>query len=57
MQYYDLREEILTAKPSALAEPTEDEVKKTEDLYNCNEPQANAIISAVTNTGFTLIQG
>ncbi|KAF8540202.1 SEN1 N terminal-domain-containing protein [Trichophaea hybrida] len=57
MQYYDLREEILTAKPSPLVEPTEAQVTKTKDLYNVNEPQAKAIIAAVSSTGFTLIQG
>jgi senataxin len=57
MQYYDLREEILAAKPSPLVEPTEAQVTKTKDLYNVNEPQAKAIIAAVSRTGFTLIQG
>jgi senataxin len=57
MQYYDLREEILTAKPSQLVEPTEKQVETTRNVYKVNEPQAKAILSAVNNTGFTLIQG
>jgi senataxin len=57
MQYYDLREEILTAKPSQLVEPTEKQVETTRNVYNVNEPQAKAILSAVHNSGFTLIQG
>jgi len=57
MQFYDLREEILTAKPSPLVEPTEAQVEKTKSIYNVNEPQAKAILSAVSGTGFNLIQG
>ena len=57
LQYYDLRDEILTAKPSKVEEPTESQIEKTVALYKVNEPQAKAIISSVSSTGFTLIQG
>ena len=57
MQYYDLRKEILTARPSDIVEPSAAQVAKTQEVYNVNEPQAKAIISATTGTGFTLIQG
>jgi senataxin len=57
LKYYDLEDEILNARPSPLEEPTEAQVKRTRGLYEVNEPQARAIISAVKNTGFTLIQG
>jgi hypothetical protein len=57
LQYYDLEHEIINAKPAELEEPTEVQVKRTKNLYTVNEPQARAIISAIKNTGFTLIQG
>lgn len=57
MQYYDLRDEILTAKPSELEEHSETAIAKTKEAYDVNEPQAKAIISSVSSTGFTLIQG
>lgn len=57
LQYYDLEHEIINAKPTELEEPTEAQVKRTKNLYTVNEPQARAIISAIKNTGFTLIQG
>ena len=57
MQYYDLKEEILLAKPSPLKEATESQLAKTRETYNVNEPQAKAIIAAVSSSGFTLIQG
>lgn len=57
LQYYDLEYEIINAKPTEILEPTETQIKRTKGLYNVNEPQARAILSAVTNSGFTLIQG
>ncbi|CUS13858.1 unnamed protein product [Tuber aestivum] len=57
LKYYDLEQEILAAKPSSLEAPTEKQVVRTKSLYGVNEPQARAILSAVKNTGFTLIQG
>ncbi|CAZ80539.1 unnamed protein product [Tuber melanosporum] len=57
LKYYDLEQEILAAKPSSLEEPTEKQIVRTRGLYKVNEPQARAILSAVKNTGFTLIQG
>ncbi|KAI5813275.1 AAA domain-containing protein, partial [Pyronema omphalodes] len=57
LQYYDLKEEILLAKPGELIEPTADQITMTQDLYNVNEPQAKAIIAATNSNGFTLIQG
>ncbi|PWW78380.1 hypothetical protein C7212DRAFT_351169 [Tuber magnatum] len=57
LKYYDLEQEILAAKPSSLEEPPEKQIVRTRSLYGVNEPQARAILSAVKNTGFTLIQG
>lgn len=57
LQYYDLEYEIINAKPTEILDPTETQIKRTKGLYNVNEPQARAILSAVTNSGFTLIQG
>ncbi|KAL7273605.1 DEAD-box type RNA helicase [Rhizina undulata] len=57
LQYYDLRDEILKAVPSESEYFTESQVNRTKNLYSVNEPQAKAILSAVKNTGFTLIQG
>lgn len=57
LKYYDLEDEIINARPSPLEEPTEAQINRTRGLYEVNEPQARAIISAVKNTGFTLIQG
>ncbi|KAI5804900.1 SEN1 N terminal-domain-containing protein [Geopyxis carbonaria] len=57
LQYYDLRTEILNATPRKLVEADESRVAKTQELYNVNEPQAKAIISATSGSGFTLIQG
>lgn len=57
LQYYDLEYEIINAKPTELEEPTDVQIKRTKNLYTVNEPQARAIISAIKNSGFTLIQG
>lgn len=57
LRYYDLEQEVLAAKPSSLEQPTEKQIVRTRGIYGVNEPQARAIISAVKNTGFTLIQG
>ncbi|TGZ79287.1 hypothetical protein EX30DRAFT_115713 [Ascodesmis nigricans] len=58
LQYYDLREEIMMAKSREVEEPTQDEISKTCQLYDTNEPQARAIIAATSaGSGFSLIQG
>lgn len=57
LQYYDLCDEIIRAKPSPLL-PYND--KHTDPLiqnYNVNKAQAKAIKSAIDNDAFTLIQG
>jgi senataxin len=57
LQYYDLRDEILEAKPRDLVEAEPAQIKQMQDIYTVNEPQAKAIISATNGLGFTLIQG
>lgn len=58
LQYYDLRDEIMQAKSRDVEEPTEEEITKTRQIYDTNEPQARAIIAATNaGSGFSLIQG
>ncbi|KAL1970385.1 hypothetical protein VTN77DRAFT_5545 [Rasamsonia byssochlamydoides] len=57
LQYYDLCEEIIKAKPSPILKYTEANLKPIIDNYNVNPAQAKAIKSALDNDAFTLIQG
>ena len=57
LQYYDLCDEILKAKPSPLLEYGEDVLSSFVENYNVNIAQAKAIKSALDNDAFTLIQG
>jgi senataxin len=57
LQYYDLCDEILQAKPSPLLDYPEQAVKEIQRVYGLNYAQAKAILSAKDNDAFTLIQG
>ncbi|KAL4904723.1 hypothetical protein BDW74DRAFT_178808 [Aspergillus multicolor] len=57
LQYYDLCEEIVRAKPSPILNYSDASLKPLADNYNVNPAQAKAIKSAMDNDAFTLIQG
>ncbi|KIW42158.1 uncharacterized protein PV06_05739 [Exophiala oligosperma] len=57
LQYYDLCEEIIRAKPSPILDYTEQDLEPLVKTYNVNLAQAKAIKSALDNDAFTLIQG
>ncbi|KAJ5484735.1 hypothetical protein N7539_004723 [Penicillium diatomitis] len=57
LQYLDLCEEIVLAKPSPLLKYADKTLQGFVDCYQINQSQAKAIKSAVDNDGFTLIQG
>lgn len=57
LQYYDLCDEIIKAKPSPLLKYTDKQLDPLISNYNVNKAQAKAIKSAIDNDAFTLIQG
>ncbi|KAI9368140.1 SEN1 N terminal-domain-containing protein [Aspergillus egyptiacus] len=57
LQYYDLCEEIIKAKPSPILSYPDASLKPLVDNYSVNPAQAKAIKSALDNDAFTLIQG
>ncbi|KAF5865321.1 DEAD-box type RNA helicase [Aspergillus alliaceus] len=57
LQYYDLCEEVVKAKPSPLLNYSEATLNPIAENYNVNPAQAKAIKSALDNDAFTLIQG
>ncbi|PKY01962.1 tRNA-splicing endonuclease [Aspergillus campestris IBT 28561] len=57
LQYYDLCEEIVRAKPSPILNYSDAALKPFVDNYNVNLAQAKAIKSGLDNDAFTLIQG
>ncbi|CAI6264635.1 unnamed protein product [Periconia digitata] len=57
LQYYDLCDEIINAKPSPLLTYKEKDTDPLIRNYNLNQAQAKAVKSAVDNDAFTLIQG
>ncbi|KAK5271132.1 DEAD-box type RNA helicase, partial [Exophiala xenobiotica] len=57
LQYYDLAEEIIRAKPSPILDYSDKELEPFKKTYNVNLAQAKAIKSALDNDAFTLIQG
>lgn len=57
LQYYDLCDEIVRAKPSPILNYSDASLKPVADNYNVNPAQAKAIKSALDNDAFTLIQG
>ncbi|KAF2027506.1 hypothetical protein EK21DRAFT_71756 [Setomelanomma holmii] len=57
LQYYDLCDEIIRAKPSPLLTYNDKQTEFLIQNYNVNKAQAKAIKSAIDNDAFTLIQG
>ncbi|KAH7398940.1 SEN1 N terminal-domain-containing protein [Phaeosphaeria sp. MPI-PUGE-AT-0046c] len=57
LQYYDLCDEIIRAKPSPLLTYSDKQTEPLIQNYNVNKAQAKAIKSAIDNDAFTLIQG
>ncbi|KAL2830194.1 SEN1 N terminal-domain-containing protein [Aspergillus cavernicola] len=57
LQYYDLCDEIIRAKPSPILNYSDASLKPFVDNYNVNPAQAKAIKSALDNDAFTLVQG
>jgi senataxin len=57
LQYYDLCDEIIKARPSPLLEYTDKQLTPIASNYTLNKAQAKAVQSAVQNDAFTLIQG
>lgn len=57
LQYYDLCDEIVKARPSPLLNYNDRQLQPLIENYTVNKAQAKAIRSAVDNDAFTLIQG
>ena len=57
LRYYHLCEQIIKGRPHVHIEPEDRHVSRTMKVYHVNKPQARAIIGAVRNDGFSLIQG
>ena len=57
LEFYDLCSEVLEAKPSPIQKYGDEKVSIMMDKYKLNRGQAQAILSAYENDGFTLIQG
>ncbi|KAF2829754.1 hypothetical protein CC86DRAFT_174465 [Ophiobolus disseminans] len=57
LQYYDLCDEIIRAKPSPLLTYSDKQTDPLIQNYGVNKAQSKAIKSAVDNDAFTLIQG
>jgi len=57
LQFYDLRDEILSAKASPILKYGDQAVQSFMSNYHLNPGQAKAVLGAKDNDGFTLIQG
>ncbi|KAL1583890.1 hypothetical protein WHR41_07137 [Cladosporium halotolerans] len=57
LQYYDLCNQIIKAKPSPRINYSEKQIGNLQDIYNVNRAQSEAINAALDNEGFSLIQG
>lgn len=57
LQYFDLCDEIIKARPSPLLQYSEKQIAPLVANYKINVAQAKAVKSAIENDGFTLIQG
>ncbi|RMD43520.1 hypothetical protein DV735_g1626, partial [Chaetothyriales sp. CBS 134920] len=57
LPYYDLCDEIISAKPSPLLDYSDSQLQPFIEAYDVNKAQAKAVKSAVDNDAFTLIQG
>ncbi|KAL9108897.1 MAG: hypothetical protein Q9227_006428 [Pyrenula ochraceoflavens] len=57
LQYYDLCDEIVRARPSPILEYSDMALDPLARTYSVNQAQAKAVKSAIDNDAFTLIQG
>ncbi|KAL3238211.1 DNA/RNA helicase SEN1 [Nakaseomyces bracarensis] len=57
LEYYDLVDQILSAKLSPPSNIFKEQIAKVRDEYYLNKSQADAIVNTVISTGFSLIQG
>jgi senataxin len=57
LEYYDLCDEIVRAKPSPLLTYKDSQIEPLVGNYHLNKAQAKAVKSAIDNDAFTLIQG
>lgn len=57
LEFYDLCDEILSAKPSPLLSYPSQTIADISTIYGVNAGQAKAIWSATDNDAFTLVQG
>jgi senataxin len=57
LEYYDLCTEVLEARPSPLQKYSDERTAMMSSKYKLNRGQAQAVLSAHDNDGFTLIQG
>ncbi|KAM0712205.1 hypothetical protein Q7P37_011299 [Cladosporium fusiforme] len=57
LQYYDLCNQIVKAKPSPRINYSDKQIANLQDVYNVNRAQSEAINAALDNEGFSLIQG
>lgn len=57
LQFYDLMDEVLEAKPSPLLNYGHEAIDNVMKNYFLNPGQAKAIMNAKDNDGFTLVQG
>ncbi|KHJ35821.1 putative helicase sen1 [Erysiphe necator] len=57
LEYYDLCNEVLEARPSPHQIFPEKKISSTAERYQLNTGQSKAVLSAYENDGFTLIQG
>lgn len=57
LEYYDLCTEVLEAIPSPLQTYSDEKTAMMSSKYKLNKGQAQAVLSANDNDGFTLIQG
>lgn len=57
LEYYDLVDQILSAKLSPPKNIFQEQVSKVQDEYFLNKSQADAIVNTVISSGFSLIQG
>lgn len=57
LEYYNLVDQILHAKPSPPVNVGTDEIEMVKKSYKLNTSQAGAIVNSVSKEGFSLIQG
>ncbi|KAK6459252.1 DEAD-box type RNA helicase [Scheffersomyces xylosifermentans] len=57
LQYYDLCDSILNARPNEPMDISDEDASKMTQIYNVNKSQAKAIMGSYNSEGFSLIQG